>query len=137
MPAHVFLAALLLTVPGAALAQGVTPYDTYDTPYGTSDYTTDLTPLPDDTDLLGSLPADPDPWTTRTRPARDFGEIADIDADFWEWHADRLRQIRGDIERLDRERLRDDAARGLSLEPSPSLPGRDPLGPAGTGPAQR
>jgi hypothetical protein len=92
-------AAATLLPATTALAQGVgvTPYDTYRDAYGSPHYTGNLTPLPDDRDLLGPSVALGDPFLERTRPARGFGEIEDVDAKFWEYQADRMRQRRQGI----------------------------------------
>lgn len=109
MPVLPLAALLALLLPASALAQGVTPYDTYRTPYGEPDYQGNLTPLPDDSALLGPLPGEE--MAASTGPARDFGEIADIDADYRQWRTDRLHQIQGTTGRLDAQRLATDAER--------------------------
>ena len=91
---HAIPCALLLLAPGTAPAQGVVPYDTYRDAYGSPNHTGNLTPLPDDRQLLGSALPPADPFSERVRPARGHGEIADIGAGYWEWRSDRLRQMR-------------------------------------------
>lgn len=120
---------MALLLPMTALAQGVTPYDTYETPSGNPNYQANLTPLPDDTDLLGPLPGglrSPD----LPGPARDFREIADIDADYEQWRASRQRQIRGQTDNLDIQRLLGDAQRRRFSRNGPDpLPGAIVLPP--------
>jgi hypothetical protein len=111
---HAARCALLLLVPmlvpGAALAQGVTitqgvtPYDTYQDARGGPLYSGNLTTLPDDRDLLGPGLALSDPFLERVRPARGYGEIEDVGAGYFEWQADRLRQIGQSTQELDDQR---------------------------------
>ncbi|QQP90817.1 hypothetical protein IGS68_06210 [Skermanella sp. TT6] len=91
---HAVPCAILLLVPTGAFAQGAIPYDTYRDSLGSPNHTGNLTPLPDDRQLLGTSPPPSDPFSERVRPARGYGEIADIGAGFWEWRSDRLRQMR-------------------------------------------
>ncbi|WP_448206907.1 hypothetical protein [Azospirillum sp. sgz302134] len=92
IPALLGASALLLSAP--VFAQGVTPYDTYRDAYGDPHYSGNLTPQPDDRTILGPGVAAGDPWLTRTRPARGWGEVDDLNAGFWEWQADRIQQRR-------------------------------------------
>ena len=109
--------AFLLLVPGAALAQGLTtqgatPYDTYRDAHGGPFYSSNLTTLPDDRDLLGPGLALSDPFLERVRPARGHGEIEDVGAGYFEWQADRLRQIGQSPQELDdQRRVRDEQYR--------------------------
>lgn len=86
-------AAVQAAVQAAALGQGYTPYETYTDPLGAPATQPNLTPLPDDTALLGPSAQLSPPWLGETRQPRDFGEIADPFADYWEWRTDRLRQM--------------------------------------------
>lgn len=86
-------AAIAVAAPGVAVAQGFTPYETYTDPLGGPATQPNLTPLADDTALLGPAARLSPPWLGDTRPPRDFDEIADPFADYWEWRTDRLRQI--------------------------------------------
>lgn len=88
------LAAVMAMLPVTAQAQGYTPYDTYSDAFGSPHYTGNLTPDRDDRSRLGPAAAVGDPWLTRTRPARGWGELDDIGAGFWEHQADRIRQRR-------------------------------------------
>jgi hypothetical protein len=97
-------AALLLLAPGAALAQGVTPYDTYQDARGGPFYSGNLTTLPDDRTLLGPGLALSDPFLERVRPARGYGEIGDVSAGYFEWQADRLRQMGQSAQAVDEQR---------------------------------
>ena len=68
-----------------------------------------------------------DPWLTRTRPARGWGEIADINGGFWEYQADRIRQRHQDVEELDFRRRQEDARlrgdlSGLTVTGAPLVP---------------
>jgi hypothetical protein len=104
--------ALLLLVPGAALAQGVVPYDTFQDAHGGPFYSNNLTTLPDDRDLLGPGLARSDPFLERVRPTRGYGEIGDVGAGYFEWQADRLRQIGQSAQALDdQRRMRDEQYR--------------------------
>jgi hypothetical protein len=113
-PSHAVRCALLLLVPmlvpGAALAQGVTPrqgvtlYDTYQDARGGPFYSNNLTTLPDDRDLLGPGLAVSDPFLERVRPARGYGEIGDTGAGYFEWQADRQRQIQQSTQAVDEQR---------------------------------
>ncbi|UEM19629.1 hypothetical protein JL100_021415 [Skermanella mucosa] len=98
---HAILCAILLLAPSSASAQGVIPYDTYRDAYGAPNHAGNLTPLPDDRQLLGSSLPPADPFSERVRPARGYGEIADIGASYWEWRSDRLRQMRDPPGRTD------------------------------------
>ena len=100
----VLLCALPLLVPGMALAQGVTPYDTYQDARGDPFHTNNLTTLPDDRDLLGPGLALSDPFLQRVRPARGYGEIGDTGAGYFEWQADRQRQIQQTTQAVDEQR---------------------------------
>jgi hypothetical protein len=106
---HTVRCALLLLVPGAALAQGVTPYDTYQDARGGPFYSNNLTTLPDDRDLLGPGLALSDPFLERVRPARGYGEIGDTGAGYFAWQADRQRQIRQSTQDVDDQRRMRDA----------------------------
>jgi hypothetical protein len=116
---HAVRCALLLLVPmlvtGAALAQGVTvtpgvtQYDTYQDARGGPFYSNNLTTLPDDRDLLGPGLALSDPFLERVRPARGYGEIGDTGAGYFEWQADRLRQIQQSTQAVDDQRRMRDA----------------------------
>jgi len=113
--------ALLLLVPGAALAQGLTtqgatPYDTYRDAHGDPFYSSNLTTLPDDRDLLGPGLALSDPFLERVRPARGYGEIEDVGAGFFEWQADRLRQTGQSAQELDDQRRMRDQQYRLDLD---------------------
>jgi hypothetical protein len=118
-PFHAVRCALLLLVPipvtGAALAQGVTvtpgvtQYDTYQDARGGPFYSNNLTTLPDDRDLLGPGLALSDPFLERVRPARGYGEIGDTGAGFFEWQADRQRQIQQSTQAVDDQRRMRDA----------------------------
>src|SRR4051794_11075199 len=102
----------LMLIPGAALAQGVTPYDTYRDARGGPFYSGNLTTLPDDRDLLGPGLALSDPFLERVRPARGYGEIEDVGAGYFEWQADRLRQFGQSTQELDDlRRMRDEQYR--------------------------
>jgi hypothetical protein len=101
--------ALLLLAPGMALAQGVTPYDTYQDARGGPFYSNNLTTLPDDRDLLGPGLVSSDPFLQRVRPARGYGEIGDTGAGYFEWQADRLRQIQQSTQAVDDQRRMRDA----------------------------
>lgn len=98
---HAVPCAILLLAPGIALAQGVVPFDTYRDAYGSPNHSGNLTPLPDDRQLLGSSLPPSDPFSERVRPARGYGEIADVGANYWEWRSDRLRQMRDPLGRTD------------------------------------
>jgi hypothetical protein len=106
---HAVRCALLLLAPGMALAQGVTPYDTYQDARGGPFYSNNLTTLPDDRDLLGPGLASSDPFLERVRPARGYGEIGDTGAGFFEWQADRQRQIQQSTQAVDDNRRMRDA----------------------------
>ena len=116
---HAVRCALLLLVPmlvtGAALAQGitvtpgVTQYDTYQDARGGPFYTNNLTTLLDDRDLLGPGLTLSDPFLQRVRPARGYGEIGDTGAGYFEWQADRQRQIRQSTQAVDDQRRMRDA----------------------------
>src|SRR4051812_34340721 len=94
----------LMLIPGAALAQGVTPYDTYRDARGGPFYSNNLTTLPDDRDLLGPSLALSDPFLERVRPARGYGEIGDTGAGYFEWQADLTRQKSQSAQALDEQR---------------------------------
>jgi hypothetical protein len=53
-------------------------------------YTGNLSPLADEHGRFGPSVDNADPWRERTRATRDFGEIADLSADYNAWRADRL-----------------------------------------------
>jgi hypothetical protein len=93
---------------GTALAQGVTPYDTFQDARGGPAYTSNLTTLPDDRSLLGSGPPPlltmSDPFKERVRPARGYGEIGDPAAGYFEWQADLTRQNAQSAQALDEQR---------------------------------
>jgi len=113
--------ALLLLVPGAALAQGLTtqgatPYDTYRDAHGDPFYSSNLTTLPDDRDLLGPGLALSDPFLERVRPARGYGEISDVGAGYFEWRADRLRQMGQSVQAVDDQRRAQDEKFRLDAE---------------------
>ncbi|WP_448188734.1 hypothetical protein [Azospirillum sp. sgz301742] len=116
---RIVCAAALLS--GPVGAQGYTPYDTYRDAYGGPHYTGNLTPAPDDRTVLGPTVAAGDPFLTRTRPARGWGEIEDLGAGFWEHQADRIRQRQQDADEADaRRRLND--MRGQSGFGTPHRP---------------
>lgn len=104
----VAVVASLLSASGTAQAQGVTPYDTFRDAWGAPAYTSNLTTLPDDRDLLGPGPAPlltmSDPFSERVRPARGYGEIGDPDADYFEAQADLTRQKAQSLQALDDQR---------------------------------
>src|SRR3954462_6971471 len=113
-----FLLLVPMLAPGAVLAQGITitqgatPYDTYQDARGGPFYSNNLTPLPDDRDLLGPGLALSDPFLERVRPARGYGEIEDVGAGYFEWQADRLRQFGQSTQELDdQRRMRDEQYR--------------------------
>ena len=112
-PSHAVRCVLLplvpILVPWAALAQGVTPYDTYQDARGGPFYSNNLTTMPDDRDLLGPGLASSDPFLVRVRPARGYGEIGDTGAGYFEWQADRQRQIQQTTQALDEQRRVRDA----------------------------
>ena len=119
--------AFAVLLPGAVQAQGYTPYDTYHDAFGGPHYSGNLTPAPDDRTVLGPEIAAGDPWLIRTRPARGWGEISDIDAGFWEYQADRIRQRHQDVEELDFRRRQEDARQrgdlsGLTVTGAPLIP---------------
>lgn len=93
---------------GAALAQGVTPYDTFQDARGGPAYTSNLTTLPDDRSLLGPglapLVTMSDPFSERVRPARGYGEIGDPAASYFEWQADLTRQKTQAMQAIDEQR---------------------------------
>ncbi|MGF7210628.1 hypothetical protein GGE65_005236 [Skermanella aerolata] len=93
---------------GPAQAQGVTPYDTFRDAWGAPAYSSNLTTLPDDRDLLGPGSAPlltmSDPFSERVRPARGYGEIGDPDADYFEAQADLTRQKAQSLQALDDQR---------------------------------
>lgn len=101
---------LLCLAPSAAHAQGGALYDRYRDANGDPHYSGNLTPAPDDRTLLGPTVAAGDPWLIRTRPARGWGDLDDVNAGlgggFWEWQADRAFQRRQNVDALDRERRR-------------------------------
>ena len=105
-PARLALPLLAFTLAsGTALAQGVTPYDTFQDARGGPAYTSNLTTLPDDRSLLGApLLTMSDPFSERVRPARGYGEIGDVSAGYFEWQADRLRQISQSAQAVDEQR---------------------------------
>jgi hypothetical protein len=115
--------ALLLLVPGAAFAQGVTPYDTYRDAQGGPFYSNNLTTLPDDRDLLGPGLVRSDPFLERVRPARGYGEIGDVGAGYFEWRADRLRQTGQSAQELDDQRRMWDEQYRLDAESMAPLHG--------------
>jgi len=96
--------ALALAFAGSAAAQGVTQHDTYRDAYGSPNYTGNLTPAPDDRKLLGPSIGAADPFLTRTRPTRGYGEVEDIGAGYWAFQADRLRQRRQEADEADARR---------------------------------
>ena len=104
-----FLSLMPMLMSGAALAQGVTPYDTYQDARGGPFYSNNLTPLPDDRDLLGPGLALSDPFLERVRPARGYGEIGDTGAGYFAWQADRQRQIQQSTQDVDGQRRMRDA----------------------------
>ena len=112
-PSHAVRCVLLplvpILVPWAALAQGVTPYDTYQDARGGPFYSNNLTTMPDDRDLLGPGLASSDPFLVRVRPARGYGEIGDTRAGYFEWQADRQRQIQQSTQDVDDQRRMRDA----------------------------
>ena len=79
-------------------------YDTYQDARGGPFYSNNLTTLPDDRDLLGPGLAASDPFLERVRPARGYGEIGDTGAGYFEWQADRQRQIRQSTQDVDDQR---------------------------------
>ena len=89
---------------GVTVTQGVTQYDTYQDARGGPSYTNNLTTLPDDSDLLGPGLAASDPFLERVRPARGYGEIGDTGASYFEWQADRQRQIQQSTQDVDDQR---------------------------------
>ena len=87
------LAFMLAT--GTALAQGVTPYDTFRMPVAAPPIP--ATSPPCRTTATCSVPVWPlltmsDPFMERVRPARGYGEIGDAAASYFEWQADLTRQ---------------------------------------------
>jgi hypothetical protein len=93
---------------GTALAQGVTPYDTFQDARGGPAYTSNLTTLPDDRSLLGPGLAPvitmSDPFMERVRPARGYGEIGDPAASYFEAQADLTRQKTQALQAMDEQR---------------------------------
>jgi hypothetical protein len=105
-PARLALPLLAFTLAsGTALAQGVTPYDTFQDARGGPAYTSNLTTLPDDRSLLGApLLTMSDPFSERVRPARGYGEIGDPAAGYFEAQADLTRQKAQSAQALDEQR---------------------------------
>ncbi|WP_207458679.1 hypothetical protein [Azospirillum sp. SYSU D00513] len=87
-------AAFCLLLPTAAQSQVISPLDQYRDAYGSPNYTGNLTPAPDDRSILGSGIAAGDPWSERQGTVRGWRELDDPNQGYWEYRADRLRQLR-------------------------------------------
>ena|SRR5688500_17931369 len=99
--AAVLAVGAVIMAAGSVAAQGFTPYDEYRTAGGLPNYTGNLSPLADEYGRFGPSVDKSDPWRKRTRATRDFGEIADLGADYWAWQADRLTQMRSGLEAVE------------------------------------